>query len=214
MPTTEAERELLMAAVKLRHPEGPLSTSIEGLHGFFCSVVSGPLIRPTEWMDVLFGLSDEQRGWDSIGQVRDVIDLLMRFYNEVVGEFETGAFSLTILKTADGARPLSPAAVQEWCEGYIFGILLRELDWREATADPAIRPSLDPIVELADPRRAGMDPLELPDAYAHLVRRLPESVRNIHAWWRGGLHGPATAETRRPSTWRATSPERTPKRGW
>ncbi len=46
-----------------RNPDGLLAATITRLHGFLTSVVSGPMVVPSEWMPVVFGSSDD-RAWE------------------------------------------------------------------------------------------------------------------------------------------------------
>lgn len=174
------ERARLHALLRSANPDGPFSQSLAHLHGFFTSVVSGPLIRPPEWLEVVLGPDDDEHGWETLEQAQDGFNLLMRFYNEVVAELHRpeGAF-------ADVFHAfVTPKDVTAWCEGYILGILMREMDWREATNDPAMRPSFDPIVDLSRPETAGLDPVADLKTFCAMAARLPQCALDIRAWWR------------------------------
>jgi len=57
------QRDELEALMDARNPDGLLAATITRLHGFLTSVVSGPMVVPSEWMPVVFGSSDD-RAWE------------------------------------------------------------------------------------------------------------------------------------------------------
>jgi len=177
------ERTRLHALLRSARPNGPFSEGLAHLHGFLTSVLSGPLVTPSEWLLVVLGPDDDGHGWETMEEAEDGMNLLMRFYNEVAIEFQKpdGAF-------ADVFHAfVTHADVSAWCQGYILGILMREKAWKEATNDPAMQPSLDPIVDLAKPETAGLDPVADPKTFRAMAARLPQCALDIHAWWRPRL---------------------------
>lgn len=173
------ERTRLYALLRSVNPHGPFSESLAQLHGFFSSVVSGPLVQPSEWLPIVLGPDDDEHGWESMEQAKDGLNLLMRFYNQVAIEFQKPDGAFTEVFHAF----VTPKDVTAWCEGYILGILMREQEWREATNDPAIRPSFDPIVDLAKPDVAGLDAVSDPKTFRTMAARLPQCAVDIRAWW-------------------------------
>ena len=179
-----AERDELESLMKSRHPDGALGGSANRLHGFFTSVVSGPMIMPTEWMPIVFDGPDEL-AWKDIDQARRATDLIMRFYNDVAGKLLAGGDEYRALLGAVGDSSNNQVYGCEWCEGYILGILLRDGEWKLALNDPKIFAFLDPIVAVASPEKAvrtGIEPDRPPSAIRQDV--LSASARALYKWWR------------------------------
>ena len=93
------ERTRLYALLRSVNPHGPFSESLAQLHGFFSSVVSGPLVQPSEWLPIVLGPDDDEHGWESMEQAKDGLNLLMRFYNQVAIEFQRGPNTYTTAAT-------------------------------------------------------------------------------------------------------------------
>ena len=81
-PLSDEERDELEVLLESNYPDGTLGGAATCLHGFFTSVISGPLIKPTEWLGVVFGDSFDRK-WKNRDQLHRAIDLIMRFNNEV-----------------------------------------------------------------------------------------------------------------------------------
>lgn len=183
-PLSSDELDELKALMKSRHPNGPFGGSPTRLHGFFASVVSGPMIMPSEWMPILFGGPDEL-AWKDIDQARRATDLVMRFYNDVAGKLFAGGDLFRAMLEPVGDSTRDQVFGGDWCQGYILGVMLRDDEWKLALKDPTIFVFMDPIVAVASPEKAvriGNEPERPPKEMRADV--LSASARALYKWWR------------------------------
>jgi uncharacterized protein len=171
--------------MRLRDPglTGPLQASVTRLHGFLTSIISGPQIPMSEWIEVVF--PSDETVWESSRQAKRAMSVLMRFNNEVAGELleEHRGFSIMIDRLGD--PPDTVDLADGWCCGYVAGMVLRLDEWETATEAPEITESLAPILLLADnDDEAKPDPFERPEEYAAVMELLPQCAVDIYNWWR------------------------------
>jgi uncharacterized protein len=183
---TKKERDELEALMEVRDPHftGPMQGSITRVHGFLTSVVSGPVVVPSEWIPVVFG-DDESVAWKSMEQAKRAMTLLMRFYNEIASDLSPGGRRFSILVDRLGDRPDTVDLADDWCRGYTLGFALREDKWKEAMEAPELQEAFLPILLTARPGRVPeLDPFDKPEMYAALLDDLPNCATKIHEWWR------------------------------
>jgi yecA family protein len=183
---SKKQRNDLEALMELRDPtlSGPLQASVTRLHGFLSSVISGPLIPPSDWIPVVFR-NEESGGWETMRQAQRAMDLLMRFNNEVALDLLEQYRGFSIMIDRIGDPPDAVDLAGDWCRGYVAGMSLRAEEWETATEASEITEALTPILLLADPDdEATPDPFEHPEDYAALMNELPQSAVDIYDWWR------------------------------
>jgi uncharacterized protein len=183
---SKKERDALETLMELRDPTyaGPLQASITRLHGFLTSTISGPLVRFSEWMPVVFR-SDESEGWETLRQAKRAMTLTMRFNNEIALDLMEEAGPFRILIDRIGDPPDTVDFVDDWCNGYVAGMDLRRDEWKPALAAPELEDAFAPIMALAHPELGvGHDPFDHPGEYAALTQQLPQSAVDIYDWWR------------------------------
>jgi uncharacterized protein len=159
---------------------------IDKLQGFLCAVISGPeLIPPSVWLPEALGPEPE---YDSLDQAREVMNLLMTFYNDVATGLQEDRPPKLILK------PISEMDqnpdYQTWCEGYILGWGLFTEEWLRP-GNEALKKLTFPILYLSgafqeDAERKGKE--YVADEEDLKVRQecadvLPQSVRAIYDFW-------------------------------
>ena len=180
------ERDELEALMEVRDPHltGPMQGSITRVHGFLTSIVSGPMVVPSEWIPVVFG-DDEAAAWESMEQAKRAMSLLMRFYNEVASDLSPGGRSFGIIIDRIGDGPDTLDLADDWCRGYALGIALREDEWKAAMAAPELQKSFAPILLMAHPQGPPeFDPIENPEMHAAMLDRLPHCAVEVYEWWR------------------------------
>ncbi|HZZ00845.1 MAG TPA: UPF0149 family protein [Candidatus Baltobacteraceae bacterium] len=186
---TKKERDELEGLMEVRDPHfaGPMQGSITRVHGFLTSIVSGPIVMPSEWIPVIFG--DEDAGpWETMEQAQRAMTLIMRFYNEIASDLGPGRRRYSILIDRIGDRPDTLDLADDWCRGYMLGLGLRGDEWKEALDAPELRNSFMPILLTADSKKSpALDPFENPETYAALLDHLPDCAVEIHEWWRAKL---------------------------
>ena len=93
------------------------------LQGFLFAVASSPeLVKPSEWMPIVFG--DAEPDYGSIDEARGVIAELMTLYNAINSAILTGrgalpvdcTFRTELLTNLDDASPVS-----QWSRGFLQG---------------------------------------------------------------------------------------------
>ena len=181
-PLSDEERDELEVLIESNYPDGTLGGAATCLHGFFTSVISGPLIKPTEWLEVVFGDSYDRK-WKNRDQLHRAIDLIMRFNNEIAIGLRSDDFGVLLQQPND--EPETEVRADEWCRGYIVGMSLRSEEWKPAIDDDEISPFISPIVAIADPEETGLDKyLSVRKHYDEALALLPSSAVSIYNWWR------------------------------
>jgi len=183
---TKKERDELEDLMEVRDPHfsGPMQGSITRVHGFLTSIVSGPMVVPSEWIPVVFG-DDEDHPWETMEQAQRAMGLLMRFYNEISSDLGPGGRRYSILIDSLGDRPDTLELADDWCTGYTLGFALREDEWKEAMEVPELQQAFLPILLTAHPKKApDLDPFDSPGTYAAMLDALPNCAFEIYEWWR------------------------------
>jgi uncharacterized protein len=171
------------------HFDGPMQGSVTRVHGFLTSIVSGPMIMPSEWLPVIFsGPDEDDHPWESMAQAQRATTLVMRLYNEIASDLRGGGrhFSIIIDRLGDPGESLDLA--DDWCKGYALGIAPREDEWKTAMEAPELQDAFFPILALAHPEKPeSLDPVKHPENYEELVDELPRCAVAIYEWWRKRL---------------------------
>jgi uncharacterized protein len=179
------ERDELETLMDVRDPSlvGPMQGSITRVHGLLTSIVSGPMVMPSEWIPVVFNDPNDV-GWESQEQAQRAMSLLMRFHNEISSDLSSGGrqYSIIIDRLGDGADAIELA--DDWCRGYALGIAMREDEWKEAMEVPELQEAFLPILAIAHSEKPGLDPIENPRTYQAMVDVLPDCAVEIAEWWR------------------------------
>lgn len=106
---------------------------LDELQGLLCAVVSAPEpVLPSAWMPAALG---EEPAYENETQVQEVMDLLMRLYNEVAATLYRGEEPELILYPADADRDESDYGA--WADGYLYGTHLGNGDWLDAAGEYA-----------------------------------------------------------------------------
>ena len=126
---------------------------ISSLDGFFTAIVSGPnIVKPSQWLPAIWG--DFEPEWASEEEFEEIFSLLVRHMNGITG---------MLIETPDAFEPIfmeremngrQYLIVDEWCEGYMFGVALDEVLWQV----PAISQQLEAMALFGT--EAGWDKLE------------------------------------------------------
>ncbi len=199
------ERETLEEIMEERHPDGPIGASVTRLHGFFTSVVTGPVVMPSEWIATVFGDPGDSE-WKSMDEARRAMDLLMRFYNEVAFDLQSDPETFGIIIDRIGDEPDAFDLADDWCRGYLVGVELRPDEWLRARDDSAIRDHFVSIEAVADRSKSGLDPFAKPDEYRAVLDLLPNAAVEIYDWWRANFDA-AMPQPRAGETVRRASPK-------
>jgi uncharacterized protein len=126
----------------LEDPARPAGTlRYHELQGFLFTVASAPeLVRPSEWMPIVFG--DRDAGYESLDEAQAIVDELMVLYNainEAVSERATALPVDCVFRSETLANLDDTAPVAEWSRGFLRGHQRLEESW-----EPYIPDDLDP----------------------------------------------------------------------
>ena len=122
----------------LEHPARPAGTlRYHELQGFLFTVASAPeLVRPSEWMTIVFG--DREAGYDSLDEAEVVLGELMALYNsinEAVGEDPAALPADCAFRTPTLVNLEDRAPVAEWSRGFLRGHQWLEESWEPYVPD-------------------------------------------------------------------------------
>ncbi len=143
-PLSDAEIEhledLLASPVFAKQAMG-----LDEMQGFLAAVVSGPeTVLPTLWMPAVLGNPQ----YESIAQEKEILDLVMRFHNEIAVDLAEGESFGLLLQRDEGAAE-SDYDYETWCQSYLDGVDFSTTPWEEAGDAEEINEMLFPIALLA-----------------------------------------------------------------
>ncbi len=162
---------------------------LDELQALLCAIISGPEpIPPSDWLPVVFG---DDPAFESEAQTSEIIDLLMRFYNDLAERLAAGDdWELILYPYADDPEELDFAT---WADAYLYGSQLG-CNWYDAVGDHAeeLTELLQPLFLLSgmlkedalQRREAWMSAAQEKLAIASAQEELPELVSAIHDFWR------------------------------
>jgi uncharacterized protein len=185
-PLTEKEfDELDRFLLSDRSPEDAMT--MDHLHGYLTAIAIGPeTIMPAEWLPRVWG-EDGQGApkWKNSKEEERVVNLIMRFMNEVLVTFEVAPkeFEPLYVEHEVGGQTLIDAEAWSW--GFWEGMELRPGSWEEIWADPDAAPLMRPLYLLGADE---IDESELPEVEdplkAHqLALEIEANLPAIHRFW-------------------------------
>jgi uncharacterized protein len=190
----------------LEHPTRPPDTlTSHELQGFVFTIACAPeLVKPSEWMPIVFG--DADAGYASLEEAEAIITELMTLYNDVNAAVHEGRAVLPAdceFHSHDLANLDDDAPVGQWSRGFLQGH-----QWLEETWDPYVPDEIDQdyaallmtltffassklaeayCAEIGDRTVAAVAPMmrdAFPDAlaqYAHLGLGIQQTLREAEA---------------------------------
>jgi uncharacterized protein len=165
-PLTEKEfDDLDNFLLSERSPEDAMT--MDTLHGYLTAIAIGPqTIMPAEWLPRVWGQDGVAPKWKNPKEEERVVNLIMRFMNEVLVTFEVAPKEfepLYVEHEYDGETLIDAEA---WCWGFWEGMDLRPGSWDaiwDSEAGPLMRPIYllgadeieeSELAEVEDPRKA------------------------------------------------------------
>ena len=130
LPLTEADIDRLEELLESDVFKGD-AMLLDELQGFLCGISSGPdLVMPSEWLPVVLG---EEPIYESEDQAEEVLDLLMRFYDQIVVDLTNGHMPALILYPIEEGSDHYDYA--PWADGYLLGSDMGPTQWLEAAGE-------------------------------------------------------------------------------
>ena len=197
---------------------------LDEIQGFFCAMLSGPEpIQPAQWLPEVLGPAMESHL--DAEDLRELIDLLIRFYNQHAAALAAGEnFPLYLYPeeyldeaAADEAAGAAPEEetpsfdYKMWCEAYLFGTEMSATPWAEAAGQHEER-----LIELMEPfylltgllkseaerlEESWMSPAEEARILADRQMNLPFIIQDIYNFWRA-MRTPVTERRSEPKVGR------------
>lgn len=161
---------------------------LDELQALLCAVISGPqAVPPSEWLPVVFG---DDPAFESEAQTGEIIDLLMRFHDDLAEKLNAGEdWELILYPLSDDPEELDFAT---WADAYLYGSQLG-CNWYDAVGDHAeeLTELLQPLFLLSgmlkedalQRREPWMSAAQEKAAIASAEEELPELVSAIHEFW-------------------------------
>jgi uncharacterized protein len=172
---------------------------LDEMQGLFFAVASSPdLVAPSRWMPEALG---ETPDYTDTGQAQQVLELVMRFYNQCVAAAATDDFELILYRTDAEA-----ADYAAWCGGYLTGVDLAETDWYDAGDPDEVGELLFPLLVLADAlpeeEKRSIKPAEWRRLVQSCEETLADTLVRIHDYWNVVRAPPLTVRREAPKTGR------------
>jgi uncharacterized protein len=185
-PLTEKEfDELDRFLLSERSPED--SMTMDHLHGYLTAIAIGPeAIMPAEWLPRVWG--EDGKGvpkWKNPKEEERIINLIMRFMNEVLITFEVSPkdFEPLYVEHEHGGQTLiDPEA---WCWGFWEGVELRAGSWDPIWDDPEAGPLMRPIYLLGadEIEESELPEVEDPLKAHQLALDIEANLPGIYRFW-------------------------------
>lgn len=166
----------------LEHPARPAGTlRYHELQGFLFTVASAPeLVRPSEWMTIVFG--DREAGYDSLDEAEVVLGELMALYNsinEAVGEDPAALPADCAFRTPTLANLEDRAPVAEWSRGFLRGHQWLEESWEPYVPDDLEEESAATLMALSFFASRKLAEAFLAETGQHDLKAMAETIRGV-----------------------------------
>jgi uncharacterized protein len=148
--------------------------TMDTLHGYLTAIAIGPeTIMPSEWLPRVWGAEGVAPKWKNSKDEERIVNLIMRFMNEVLVTFEVAPKEFEPLYCEHEVDGEALIDAEAWCWGFWEGMELRSGSWDEIW-DSELAPLMRPIYllgadeieeaelpEVEDPRKAHQLALEI-----------------------------------------------------
>jgi len=116
----------------LKNCKGGKAMNIEQLDGFFAALIAGPdTVAHSEYMPEVFGSeTSEPRQFESLEEANEILELLMRHWNDIAGTLSNGKVYLPLLLLDENGVEHG----NDWAHGFIRGTRLRHDGWTSNVA--------------------------------------------------------------------------------
>lgn len=165
------------------------------LDGFLTGLAAGPeLVMPAEWLPHVWG-GREPNFRDEL-EAQKILGAIMHRYNDIERRLESRALEPILLETEAGE-----VLASDWANGFLLAVSLRYAAWDKLTSSETDGHLLTPLLALSADED-GQPLADLPaDLQEELVANagefLPQTVLEIHAFWRRAGSGRPGAKTGR-----------------
>ncbi|NTV11633.1 MAG: UPF0149 family protein [Zoogloea sp.] len=189
--------------------------NIEMLDGYLAAVVAAPAPIPLSvWLPPVWTADGDEAGFGSGAVVQKVIELVLRYYNELLGTIgeaeadgdEDGEPAWQPFCYAPGDGDEDPDIGEEWLAGFLQGMELWPDDWDKTMEDPSIAEEL--LVEIVGEEDEDIFAGTQEDQLLRL-EQAGEAVHRLFLHWRAlGLEAPDAVEVDVPAALAKSGPGR------
>lgn len=201
-PLTEAEWDRLTAFLE-RRKSGTVM-NIEELDGFFAALIAGPeIVMPSEYLPEVFGgeMSDV-REFHSLEEVKDLLGLLMRHWNEIAGTLSKDEPYLPVLLEDEKGVAFG----NDWARGFMRGVEMHHEGWAELLRDEEHGGYMVPVLALYHERDddPAMRPGPIgPEQRETIIAHMAAGLLGVYRYFR--RQGKPPADSHQSETHRATN---------
>ena len=131
----------------LLQSDGEGAMNLEELDGYFAALICGPeIVLPSEYLPEIWGFESggDDAPFDSVQELQEFLDLLMRHWNNIAHTLSSGEIFLPVLLEDDDGI----AYANDWAWGFVRGVEMRHEPWLELFDDEEHRGPLLPILIL------------------------------------------------------------------
>lgn len=155
---------------------------VSELDGLFTAIVSGPqIIQPAQWLPQIWG--DFEPVWKQEEEFETVLSLMVRHMYGIAATLmeQPQAFEPMFLERMVDNK--SCTIVEEWCEGFMSGVLLAAEQWHMDEIDMEILlvPMKAFVGEQAKRTHACFSQPEI----KNIQNAICQNVRDVYAYWLG-----------------------------
>jgi len=133
----------------LLQSDGEGAMNLEELDGFFAALICGPeIVLPSEYLPEIWGFESggDDAPFDSVQELQEFLDLLMRHWNNIANTLSSGEIFLPVLQEGDDGIVYA----NDWACGFMRGVEMRHEPWLELFNDEEHAGPLLPILILFD----------------------------------------------------------------
>jgi uncharacterized protein len=167
-----------------RSPEDAMT--MDTLHGYLTAIAIGPeTIMPAEWLPKVWGQDGLQAPkWKNAREEERIINLIMRFMNEVLVTFEVAPKEFEPLYCEHDVGGTALIDAEAWCWGFWEGMELRPGSW-EPIWQSEVAELMRPIYLLGadEIEEAELPEVEDPHKAHQLALAIEANLPAIHRYW-------------------------------
>ncbi len=188
-PLSEAELEALEQFLVHAVPMAYDSMTLDMLDGFLHALAIGPeTVMPTQWLPRVWGLEEEGEVMppvDSLERANQVLGLIMRHYNCVVGHLESLPDHLQPIFGTDVSHEGEYEDAGSWAHGFLEGVKLSQSAWQPLLDSPEGQRWLKPLRLLGDDEwlHTHLEQVTSKAQVQALNQEVVDSVLQLHAFW-------------------------------
>ena len=160
--------------------------TMDTLHGYLTAIAIGPeTIMPAEWLVKVWGEdASATPKWKNAKEEEKIVNLIMRFMNEVLVTFEVAPKEFEPLFCEHEHNGDAILDAEAWCWGFWEGMELRPGSWQpiwESDLAPLMRPIY--LLGADEIEEAELKEVDDPAKAHKLAQQIEANLPAIHKFW-------------------------------